>query len=126
MTRHEHNTAVYLPQRRWLRPPPRRHMAQFAARPALEVPRPCWCGVVSNRSWWMRLGTVVVEHECVTVTPLTAGWHRVDQAAMPPSSRPRTKGETRGTQQTFYLPGGTDENSGAKTAGRRGQWMVVA
>jgi len=46
MTRHEHSTAVYLPQRRWLRP--RQHMAQFAARFALEVPRP-W--LVSNRSW---------------------------------------------------------------------------
>ena len=44
MTRHEHNMAVYLPQRRW--PPPRRHMAQFAARLALEVPRP-W--LVSNK-----------------------------------------------------------------------------
>jgi len=52
-------------------------------------------------------------------------WIRLDQAATPQSSSRRTKGQTRGPQQTFYLPGGTDENSGAKTAGRRGRWMVV-
>ena len=43
----------------------------------------------------MKTEAVVVDHECVT--PLTAGWHGVDQAAMPRSCSRRTKGDTRHT-----------------------------